>query len=120
MTKKITLQLEPSAQAPRVSRSRLKELQYDLEPKYSDVALVVSELVTNSVKHGDGTGDISVEVTAHEERIRVAVTDQGPCFSKEASRNGGMGLEIVDQIAERWDIQQDDGCRVWVDISKDS
>lgn len=120
MTKQISLQLEPSAHAPRISRSRLKELQGDLEPRYSDVAIVVSELVTNSVKHGNGTKDISVEVIAEGDRIKVVVTDEGPCFTKEASRNGGMGLEIVDKIAEHWEIQRDDGCQVEVEISRDT
>lgn len=94
-------------------------MQADLEPKYSDVAIVVSELVTNSVKHGNGTAEISIEVIAERERISVVVTDRGPCFSKDASRNGGMGLEIVDQIADQWEIRQNEGCQVRVEISKD-
>ena len=117
MTKQIVLQLEPVAHAPRMSRRRLLELKDDLEPKYNDVAIVVSELVTNSIKHGNGTKEISVEVMASDGRVRVAVTDQGPCFSKDGPRNGGMGLEIVDKIAERWEIIQGDGCQVRVEIS---
>ncbi len=83
------------------------------------MAIVVSELVTNSVKHGDGTKEISVEVIASDGKVKVTVSDNGPCFSKEAPRNGGMGLEIVDQIAERWEIIQGDGCQVSVEISLD-
>ena len=120
MTKQIVLQLEPGANAPRMSRRRLQELKDDLEPKYSDIAIVVSELVTNSVKHGNGTKAISVEVTATEEMVTVTVTDQGPCFTKEASSNGGMGLQIVDQIAQRWEIRQTDGCQVSVEIALNS
>ena len=120
MTKQITLQLEPSAHAPRVSRSRLKELEDVLEPKYSDVAIVVSELVTNSVKHGNGIEEISVEVTADEDRIRVVVKDDGPCFSKGATHSGGMGLEIVDRIAEKWEVSKNNGCQVRVEISRAS
>lgn len=118
--REIRLQLDPSAHAPRISRSRLQEMQSDLEPKFSDVALVVSELVTNSVKHGPATGDIEVEVLADTEMIRVSVTDQGPCFAKVDSRNGGMGLDIVDQIAEHWVVERENGCRVRVEISKDT
>lgn len=116
--KEIKLHLEPSAHAPRMSRSGLIELQHDLEPKFSDVAIVVSELVTNSVKHGDGTGDISVEVETDVDRIVVTVSDQGPCFAKGDPRNGGMGLAIIDQIAQSWGVEHDNGCRVWVEISK--
>jgi len=120
MTKQINLQLQPSAHAPRVSRSRLKELQDDLEPKYSDVAIVVSELVTNSVKHGNSTEEITVEVTADEDRVRVVVRDDGPCFTKEATQSGGLGLKIVDQIAESWNVLKDGGCQVRVEISLES
>jgi anti-sigma regulatory factor (Ser/Thr protein kinase) len=120
MNQQITLQLQPTAHAPKISRRRLEDLQDHLGSKYSDVTLVVSELVTNSVKHGNGTEQISVEVTADDETISVVVIDQGPCFSKRTSRNGGMGLEIVDQIAEHWEVQRDDGCQVRVQISRNS
>ncbi len=115
----ITLKVEPDAQAPSLSRSRLSELRDDLGPRYSDVALVLSELVTNSVRHGGDTDNISVGVETSERSIRVEVTDHGPCFTKEEPRNGGMGLDIVDQIADRWGVNSNGGCTVWVEISKE-
>ncbi len=114
----ITLTVESGAQAPRVTRSHLYELRADLEPKFHDVALVLSELVTNSVQHGGADAEISVEVEASEARIRIEVSDHGPCFSKEGPRNGGMGLDIVDRIADRWGVTGDGRCTVWVEISK--
>ena len=114
----ITLQVEPNDLAPRVSRSHLDELRSDLGTRFSDVAIVVSELVTNSVRHSNGYDEISVEVETSKDRIWVRVTDQGPCFSKEEPRNGGMGLDIVDQIADEWGIKSSSGCQVWVEISK--
>ncbi len=112
------MKVESGTQAPRLSRSYLDELRADLEPRFDDVALVLSELVTNSVRHSGATDDISVEIEASEERIRIEVTDHGPCFSKEDPRNGGMGLAIVDQVADRWGIDGDGKCTVWVEISK--
>ncbi len=115
-----TLKVEPDAQAPRLSRKRLNDVRADLEPRYSDVALVLSELVTNSVRHGGDSDGISVEVETSDRKIRVEVTDHGPCFTKEEPRNGGMGLDIVDQIADKWGVTSNGGCTVWVEISKES
>ena len=114
----ITLKVEPNVEAPRVSRGLLAELKDDLEPRFNDVALVLSELVTNSVRHAGAEDEISVELETSEENIRVEVTDHGPCFSKEGPRNGGMGLDIVDKIADRWGVDNNGICTVWVEISK--
>lgn len=116
--REITVEVEPSVHAPRISRRRLNELRAALEPRFGDVALVVSELVTNSVRHGDGSSSISVEVEASPDHIRVEVVDQGPCFPKSIDRKGGMGLDIIDQIADRWGVDDHGGCRVWVEIAK--
>ena len=114
----ITLKVESDVEAPRLSRSYLKEFKNDLEPRFNDVALVLSELVTNSVRHGDGNDEISVGLETSEENIRVEVTDHGPCFAKDDPRNGGMGLDIVDKIADRWGVENNGMCTVWVEISK--
>lgn len=115
----ITLRVEPSTQAPRVSRSHLGELRHALGSRFDDVEMVLSELVTNSVRHGNGSGEISVEVGVSDATIRVQVTDQGPCFAKEDPRGEGMGLTIVDKIAERWGVERDTGCTVWVEIARE-
>lgn len=116
----INVKVKPSKHAPRLSRSHLNELRGELEPRFGDVALVISELVTNSVRYGGGSEAISVEVEASESRIRVEVTDQGPGFSKTDKRNGGMGLDIVERIADRWGVDNRGGCRVWVEIAKET
>lgn len=112
------MKVEPDVEAPRLSRSYLIEFKDQLEPRFNDVALVLSELVTNSVRHGNGDDEISVQLEASEENIRVEVTDHGPCFAKEGPRNGGMGLDIVDKIADRWGVENNGVCTVWVEISK--
>lgn len=114
----ITVTVEPDARAPRVSRGYLDEFRADLEPRFNDVALVLSELVTNSVRHGGAVAQISVEVQTSETLIRIEVTDRGPCFSELDPRHGGMGLDIVDRLADRWGVVADDGCTVWAEISK--
>src|SRR5690242_9571624 len=55
----------------------------------SDAALLVSELVTNSVVHANvgPRGVLTVEVTTRDDRVRIVVTDPGsslrPCRSDE-------------------------------------
>jgi anti-sigma regulatory factor (Ser/Thr protein kinase) len=88
-----------------------------LEPRYDDVVLVVSELVSNSVRHGASEG-IDVKVTARSGRIRVEVTDQGPGFSVDDPRGEGLGLTIVEKLADRWGMKN--GRRrftVWAELS---
>lgn len=116
--REITLQVEPTTQAPRLSRGQLAGIKSALEPKFDDVAVVISELVTNSVRYGTGTDDISVQVEASEDRIRVEVSDSGPCFDKDAPRGDGMGLDIVDRIADRWGVSCNRRCTVWAEISR--
>lgn len=113
----MTLQVESNTEAPSLSRSRLASVRSKLEPRYEDVVLVVSELVTNSVRHGSSTG-IDVKVTAQEGRIRVEVADDGPGFSPDAPRGEGLGLSIVEKVADRWGLREDRSrFTVWAELS---
>ncbi len=113
----MTLQVESNTEAPSLSRSRLASVRSKLEPRYEDVVLVVSELVTNSVRHGSSTG-IDVKVTAQDGRIRVEVADDGPGFSPDAPRGEGLGLSIVEKVADRWGLREDRSrFTVWAELS---
>ncbi|MBT2541482.1 ATP-binding protein [Streptomyces sp. ISL-44] len=66
------------------------------------VVLVVSELVTNALRHGGGT--CTLDLTAHPDSVEVAVHDQ----SREAPRmrtpdlnggTGGFGWPMVNRLA---------------------
>lgn len=113
----VTLQIESNVDAPGISRSQLQRLRTKLEPRYDDVVLLVSELVSNSVRHGR-SNDIDVKVTARGGWIRVEVTDKGPGFPIDAPRGEGLGLAIVEKLADRWGMQ--DGAQkftVWAELS---
>jgi len=113
----VTLQVESNVDAPSLSRSQLQSLKSKLEPRYEDVVLVVSELVANSVRHG-ASSNIDVRVAAQTDRIRVEVTDNGPGFSVDDPRGEGLGLLIVDKLADRWGME-DGGQKftVWAELS---
>jgi anti-sigma regulatory factor (Ser/Thr protein kinase) len=93
-----------------------------------DLALIVSELVTNAVLHaGLSQGDpIGVKVENGPGGVRVAVRDGGPGFDVPshvcgvALVAGSRGLLIVDALAESWGIDcEADGCTVWCQIALD-
>jgi len=79
-------------------------------PDTNEVArLLVSELVTNCVRHaGLGAGDpIEVSGTLHGERLRVEVQSEGPAFEHTPSLPApaaadGRGLYLVDTLADDW------------------
>ncbi len=113
----MTLQVESNEEAPGLSRKLLSSMRSKLEPRYHDVALVVSELVTNSVRHGS-SGEIDVKVTAGPERILVEVADDGPGFSADTPRGEGLGLSIVEKVADRWGLHGDrTRFTVWAELS---
>jgi anti-sigma regulatory factor (Ser/Thr protein kinase) len=73
--------------------------------------LIVTELVTNSIAHSrsgrraDGT--VTLTLTGHSRRIRVAVTDSGgPTLPQlrevDFCAESGRGLFLVDALAINW------------------
>ncbi|HEX6286074.1 MAG TPA: ATP-binding protein [Acidimicrobiia bacterium] len=113
----MTLQVGSDVSAPSISRSRLRSMRAALGPRYDDVVLVVSELVSNSVRHGMTNG-IDVKVSTTPNTIRIEVTDDGPGFSIDDPRGEGMGLSIVEKLAEAWGMR--DGQQkftVWAELS---
>jgi serine/threonine-protein kinase RsbW len=89
-----------------------------------DVLLLLTELVTNAVRHADaGPGRlVRVELRQRRGAVRVAVCDEGPGFAPEArcsrpDETGGWGLMLVDRIADRWAVTRTaSGTCVWFEI----
>jgi anti-sigma regulatory factor (Ser/Thr protein kinase) len=120
----LDLELRPGSEAPARARRSLEGLARLVPPEVLDaLRLLVSELVTNSVRHGGlGAGDrVRVVVTEREDRIRVEVTDPGRGFvpsilEPEGSRPSGWGLYLVDRVAERWGVIDDGATKVWFEL----
>lgn len=91
-----------------------------------DVLLLVSELVTNAVRHA-GAGPerpLQVQVLRGPRWLVVSVEDEGPGFAPQptpsppGNESGGWGLFLVDQIADRWGVEcTTSGSRVWFEIA---
>jgi anti-sigma regulatory factor (Ser/Thr protein kinase) len=90
-----------------------------------DVRVLVSELVTNAVRHGgaDDGHPVRVRLAVDEERVRIEVLDPGAGFDRPATptsrpEGGGNGLLMVQAIASRWDVERGDGTCVWFEIDR--
>jgi anti-sigma regulatory factor (Ser/Thr protein kinase) len=87
-----------------------------------DVVLLVSEVVTASVRHAtpEARGDIGLLVSIRDDRVRVEVSDGGPGFDPQVrpSREGpsGWGLYLVDYLADRWGITRDGSNTLWFEF----
>ncbi|MYZ11474.1 ATP-binding protein [Streptomyces sp. SID2999] len=88
-----------------------------------DLALIVSELVTNAVLHGRTAPGRQVEVTLDHSagRVRVEVRDTGEGMPRRRPRVplavSGRGLEIVDSLSEKWGVTaQIVGKTVWAEL----
>ncbi|HEX8855890.1 MAG TPA: ATP-binding protein [Thermoleophilaceae bacterium] len=132
------LPLSPQAEVTRLLPSEpdaaalAREALDELEPMLADdvfatVRLLVSELVTNSVRHAEaGAGQmIELRATLLADRLRVEVTDRGAGFDEtrrapDRHSTSGWGLYIVDQLADSWGVVRDDATRVWFEIERGS
>ena len=113
--------LPNSAIAPALARGFVSSTlsSWAVGDAFADVPLLVSELVTNAVRHADG--DVALSLRLESDRVRVAVTDASdalPVMSDlDAARTGGWGLHIVERLASRWGLEtQTDGKTVWCEV----
>jgi len=114
-----------------VARHAVAGLAPYLDPSVAENAeLLVSELVTNSVRHAGLPAEASIEfsVRASAETLMVEVADAGRGFDRHApfrpravagaEAASGWGLFLVDRIADRWGATEVDGeTRVWFELS---
>lgn len=123
----ISMRIPGGVDAPsRARRYVLSELEGHIGPTTSsDVALVVSELVTNSVLHANVGPQrmLTVELMMLDDRLRISVIDPGSrleprILPPDRDRVGGNGLFLVNELSEAWGVARDgmEATRVWCDI----
>lgn len=113
--------------APGAARRALDELNGDIDPELKDdLRLLVSEVVTNSVLHAQAQepGEVVLDVWASDDLVRVVVADRGPGFEParppQPGERSGWGLMMVDQLADRWGVDLDQGTEVWFEFRRPS
>jgi anti-sigma regulatory factor (Ser/Thr protein kinase) len=115
--------LAPLPQAVAEARERVMALA---EPfvdngRMPDLRLVISEVITNAVRHG-GEGELLVAVTPKQEFLCVQVTDTGDGFAPRPrayapDEDGGFGLFLIERLTRRWGLtREDSNTRVWFEF----
>ncbi|WP_354700863.1 transcriptional regulator [Paraconexibacter sp. AEG42_29] len=111
---RLTLAADPDS--PGDARSALAAWGHFLTPdQHADLALGLSELVTNSVRHGPAGGQIHVLAARTATGVRVEVRDDGTgamIAGRTPDDRGGRGLQLIDAVASDWGARADPTC-VW-------
>jgi anti-sigma regulatory factor (Ser/Thr protein kinase) len=96
------------------------------EPRGEDLALVVTELFSNAIRHSGlrETELVRMRLAREQRTIKVEVEDRGPGIDPRAARGaraparraeGGYGLHIVERLSRRWGVRAG-GC-VWAELA---
>src|SRR3954466_11193761 len=117
-SQRVALTLPNHETSPRRARTALRELGAKLGWRSTDGELVLSELVTNAVPHGEG--DIHVILSETDGRLSGEVIDHGLSFTRPRMRlrpisAGGWGLVIVAALPERWGLTAG-ASRTWFEM----
>lgn len=91
-----------------------------------DAMLVLSELVSNAIKHASPLpgGEIRVRWSIDADLLHVEITDGGAATRPNAviaamTALGGRGLDIVRTISRRWGVTEAaDSVTVWADVAR--
>ena len=123
----LRMPLGGSRHAPAAARHALGAVRPDLgEARYRVCELLVSELVTNVVRHTNGRRSIAasdMRVRMYPDRVRVEVRDDGPGFpsanaSAEKEPGSGWCLFLVDELADEWGIESGVQNCVWFELTR--
>jgi two-component sensor histidine kinase len=122
----LSLRLASDVDAAGKAREALEGLDHELELEVlQDMHLLITELVTNSVRHADAGSDepVHVEVAVGGDHVFVAVEDGGSGFqprprSAHSPRDSGWGLHLVERLSSRWGVSNDGRTRVWLELAR--
>jgi anti-sigma regulatory factor (Ser/Thr protein kinase) len=109
----VVQRLERRPDAARAARAAVRDLCGDrlTGERLTDVELVVSELVTNAVRHG--AGQITLTVTLACDNVTLSVLDEGrgrPQLRQvETHSSHGHGLALVARLADDWQVRESIG-----------
>lgn len=122
----LSLRLAPDVDAAGKAREAIEGLDEGLERGVlQDMHLLVTELVTNSVRHADAASGepVQVEVSVAGDHVFVSVEDGGSGFkpkprSAHSPRDSGWGLHLVERLSSRWGVSNQGRTRVWLELAR--
>ena len=121
----VAAHLPANDEAPAAARRMVAESMVDpaIDPdQLHDVLLVVSELVTNVVRHGGSS--VGIRVHRRHEAVEVQVTDHATgvpaAMDSPETAPTGRGLAIVGALCRAWGvIDRPDAKTVWCRVEPD-
>jgi anti-sigma regulatory factor (Ser/Thr protein kinase) len=89
-----------------------------------DVALLVTELVANGVRHAGAHADTALRLRVERRPRALHVEVRNPDNVAGAvsprlpdlERGGGLGLHIVERLASRWGVHEGRPTAVWFEL----
>ena len=123
------IRLPASEQSVSIGRQLVESLSLRLPAElHEDLRLLVSEMITNAVRHGTPTGErpgatIRIRIGVEHQLLRVEVHDQGSGFEPlmrgpTSDLGSGWGVHFVNELAARWGTGRGpDGWFVWFELS---
>lgn len=127
LTRLAEIALPPGPRAPGAARVVVDHCPSGLVTQrvLHDAELLVSELVTNSLDHGElGAGDsVLVSVYLATDGLRLEIQNPrvaGVAASREGREpgQGGFGLDLVDLLASRWGVIRNTNTSVWFEMAR--
>jgi anti-sigma regulatory factor (Ser/Thr protein kinase) len=118
----ISLRLRGGPEAAARARRALSRMRADIDPPLMEtLRLLVTELVSNSVRHAQ-SDTVVLKIVVGRSAVLTEVTDEGPGFEprqteKPGTNESGWGLFLVERLAHRWGVvHDDDATRVWFEL----
>jgi transcriptional regulator with XRE-family HTH domain/anti-sigma regulatory factor (Ser/Thr protein kinase) len=105
--------------APALARAAFATTAVGIPAEQFDVALLLtSELVTNSIEHGDSAWvDLAIVVDERCVRIEVSDSGHGAIRMRASDDSSGWGLTLVGELATRWGVERRPvGKTIWIEL----
>ena len=125
----LRMRLGSGPDAAAEARRAIAGLRADLDPPLMEtLRLLVTELVTNSVRHTE-CDSLMLRVAIGRAAVLTEVTDEGPGFDDGAAHEGELpdahdpdsswGLFLVQRLARDWGVKEDGASkRVWFELGR--
>jgi anti-sigma regulatory factor (Ser/Thr protein kinase) len=122
------MRLGSGQDAAAEARRALAKLRADLDPPLMEtLRLLVTELVTNSVRHTD-CDSLTLRIAIGKAAVLTEVADEAPSFDFESFATStvadhdpdtGWGLFLVERLARDWGVKEDGSTkRVWFELAR--
>jgi anti-sigma regulatory factor (Ser/Thr protein kinase) len=118
------IDLAPTVAAPAAARKVVAAVLrgWGLAAGIADAEHIVTELVTNAIRHAPGPVCYELELVGHSDGVRIYVADGSAARPVVVEQSplvaNGRGMRIVQALAASWGADEHHGGkRVWADLA---